>query len=186
MWPWTHALFGYVCYSLAVRAGFRHRPTDSPAVLAVFAAVAPDLVDKPLAWTFGVTASGYGPAHSILLGVPVAALAAVWTWHALGRESGAAVVIGYGSHLLGDIIFQFFDEGELVLSVVLWPVVAAGPDSQGGMLSHLVHFTLRYIAQIRAGAATAYFLGSTLLAAATVALWVADGTPGVGLLTRDR
>ena len=187
MWPWTHALFGYACYSLAVHAGFRRRPTDLPAVVAVFAAVLPDLVDKPLAWTFGVTAGGYGPAHSVLVGAPAAALLGLLLWRTGSEETGFGFVVGYASHLLGDVIFQFFDEGELVLSVLLWPIASAGSDSAGGLVHHFLFFLHRYGGQIRSGEATTYLLATVALAVGVLFLWILDGFPGVrwiGRLTR--
>lgn len=184
MWPWTHALFGYACYSLAVRAGFRRRPTDAPAVLAVFAAVLPDLIDKPLAWTFDVVGSGYGPAHSLLIGVPIAAAAGWWLWRTGYREAGFGLLVGYASHLLGDLLFQLWDEGELVLSVVLWPVASSGAGSGGGFIEHVVFFLFRYAGQIRAGEATTYLLATIVLAGSVFVLWLVDGAPGVRLLIR--
>jgi len=184
MWPWTHALFGYACYSLAVRTGFRRRPTDAPALLAVFAAVLPDLVDKPLAWTFGVVGSGYGPAHSLLVGVPAAAAFGAWLWQRGRHEAGLGFLVGYASHLVGDLLFQLWDEGELVFSVVLWPLGPASPDSSGNLLEHVVFFLFRYAGQIRAGEATTYLLATIALAGGVVVLWLVDGAPGVRWLIR--
>lgn len=187
MWPWTHALFGYACYSLAVHAGFRRRPTDLPAIVAVFAAVLPDVIDKPLAWTFGITASGYGPAHSLLLGAPMATIVGLLLWRAGRHEAGFGFLIGYASHLLGDLLFQLFDEGELVIAVVLWPVAATGSDSTGGLLHHFLFFAHRYAGQIRSGEATTYLVATIVLAVAVLLLWILDGFPGVrwlGRLTR--
>lgn len=182
MWPWTHALLGYVCYSLAVRATFRRRPADVPAILAVVAAVLPDLVDKPLAWTFDVVTTGYGPAHSLLVGVPLAAVVGAWAWRVGRREAGLGFLVGYASHLLGDLLFQYADEGELVASVVLWPVSPTAPDSAGSLVEQVVFFLVRYANQIQSGEATPYLVATLALAGGVVVLWVVDGTPGVRLL----
>lgn len=184
MWPWTHAIFGYACYSLAVHAGFRRRPADLPAVVAVFAAVLPDIIDKPLAWTFGVTGSGYGPAHSLLLGAPLATLVGLLLWRSDRHETGFGFLVGYISHLLGDMLFQFFDEGELVFAVLLWPLAQSGPESPGGLLTHFVYFLHLYAGQIRTGEATSYLVATLALTAFVFVLWVADGFPGVRLLGR--
>lgn len=184
MWPWTHAIFGYACYSLAVHAGFRRRPTDLPAIVAVFAAVLPDIIDKPLAWTLGLTTTGYGPAHSILIGAPVATLLAIVVWRTGRREIGLGFLVGYTSHLVGDVIFQLFDEGELVFEVLLWPVAKTGPGSTGGLLVHFVFFLNRYIGQIRTGEASTYLLATMSLTVFVFVLWVLDGFPGVRLLGR--
>ncbi|WP_420877704.1 metal-dependent hydrolase, partial [Rosenbergiella nectarea] len=76
------------------------RPPDGAAALAVvFASVAPDLIDKPLAWQFGIVSSGYGIAHSIFIAVPLSALA-IWLARRAGRAPvGYAVAVGYLSHL---------------------------------------------------------------------------------------
>lgn len=184
MWPWTHALFGYACYSLAVHTGFRRRPTDLPAVIAVFAAVLPDIVDKPLAWTLGITSSGYGPAHSLLIGAPTAAVIGFLLWRTGRHEAGFGFLIGFGSHLVGDLLFQLFDEGELVFAVVLWPVAEAGSGSTRGLVYHSLYFLHHYVWQIRSGQASTYLAATMALTVGVVILWFVDGAPGVRLLTR--
>lgn len=186
MWPWTHAVFGYACASLANRAVFGRGPSDAPALVAVFAAVLPDLVDKPLAWTVGVVETGYGPAHSVLVGLPLVAAGAVWLWYSERPDVGLALGVGYLSHLLGDLGFQYVDEGELVLSVVLWPVAPSAPDSTGGVVEHVVFFFARYAADVRTGDAAMYLVATMLLALATVGLWVVDGMPVLRLLVKRR
>ena len=50
--PWGHLAIGYLCLSLAIRARWRV-PPQGPAVIAVaIGTQLPDLIDKPLAWTF--------------------------------------------------------------------------------------------------------------------------------------
>ena len=71
MWPWGHAAAGYLLYTLWARRRF-HRPPAGAATLALAVGTQfPDLVDKPLAWTFGISPSGRAGAHSLLIAIPL-------------------------------------------------------------------------------------------------------------------
>lgn len=183
MWPWTHVAFGYVWYSVLVHLVLRRRPTDVPAILAGVSALLPDLVDKPLAWSIGATTTGYGPAHSVFVGVPLLALAAVGLWRRTRLEMGIALFVGYVSHLLGDIIFQYFDDGRIVTAVVSWPLGPGASESTGGILAHVVHYLRYYVHAIVMGEATTYVLVSIAIVVGVFALWIADGTPGLVVVT---
>jgi len=183
MWPWTHVAFGYVWYSVAVHLLLRRRPTDVPAILAGVSALLPDLVDKPLAWSIGATGTGYGPAHSLFVGIPIVALVAVGLWRWARLELGIALFVGYASHLLGDIIFQYFDDGRIVTAVVTWPFGPAASESTGGILDHVVHYLRYYVHAIVTGEATTYVVMTIGIVVGVFALWIADGTPGLALVT---
>lgn len=73
MWPWEHVAFGYLLYSVYAHVR-RGEPPDALSTVAMaIAAVAPDLIDKPLAWEFDVFATGYALGHSVFLAVPLLA-----------------------------------------------------------------------------------------------------------------
>lgn len=183
MWPWSHAAFGYVWYSLAVRGTLRRAPTDVPAVLAVVATQLPDLIDKPLAWSLGITSTGYGPAHSLFVGVPVVVLTAAWLWRTVRPEMGIALAFGYVSHLAGDLIFQYHSDGRLVAAVVLWPVAPAAKESTGGLLEHFVYFLRKYVHAVVTGEATTYAFLTIGMIVLVFGLWLFDGAPGTRFLT---
>lgn len=83
MWPWEHLAFGYVLFSLLVRIG-RRRPDDASVYLLVLFTQFPDLVDKPLAWTFGILLSGLSVGHSVFVALSVSVVALA-LGHARGR-----------------------------------------------------------------------------------------------------
>lgn len=110
MFPWEHAAVGYILVSLWARVTGRR--LDGWAALAVLVGTQfPDLVDKPLAWSFGVLPSGISMAHSILVSVPVSIVVV-----AVARRYGAATVgvafaLGYLSHIPADLLFNGFSSG---------------------------------------------------------------------------
>lgn len=184
MWPWGHLAVGYVAFSALARVGLATRPSDRGAVVLAVATQLPDLIDKPLAWQFGLLSNGIGAAHSLLVGVPAAVALGVALWSRGHRESGLAVAVGYVTHVLGDILFGVLFSRPPVLPAFLWPAFAAPAAPAPGLGAK----TLQLLADSRALLAGAtgrtYFLLEALLLAGTVALWILDGKPGWGLLRR--
>ncbi len=187
MWPWEHALFAYVFYSLYLRSRYRTRPEDWPVIALVFGSVFPDLVDKPLAWQFGVFESGYAATHSVFVAVPLSLLVvAVARRYGKGR-TGTAFAIGYLLHLVGDVLPASFSRGRLHLDPILWPFVDPHQTRHavnGGSFLDVVYGLLSgYLAQLATMEITAVValqLGSIVFG---TALWLLDGRPGLKLVT---
>lgn len=183
MWPWEHVLFAYVCYSLAVHYRSGRPPGDRAAVALAGGALFPDVIDKPLAWQFGVLETGWGPAHSVFVAVPLSLSAiAVARRHGAGSV-GAAFAVGHLLHLPGDGLSASLGRGRPYLAPVLWPVgdpvVKAPPASLlGGLHGHLVEYAAQLCA-LDLTAMLAIQLGSVV---AGGLLWLVDGRPGVSLL----
>ncbi|WP_321162973.1 metal-dependent hydrolase [Halorubrum sp. T3] len=174
--PWGHLAIGYLCVSLAVRARYRI-PPQGPAVIAVaIGTQLPDLIDKPLAWRFGLIPSGRSLAHSLLF---LAALAAiVWALAAQydRRLEGSAFLGAYLSHVLADM-FPAAMAGEWArLGALLWPItpVYEYPDEMD-------YSIIGFFLELEPAALVSPELGITILA---IALWVFDGTPGIGTVVR--
>ena len=74
--PLGHAAFGYVLYSLYTRLHLNHPPQGLAALALAFGTQFPDLIDKPLTWTFAVLPYGRSFAHSLFTLVPL--LAILW------------------------------------------------------------------------------------------------------------
>ena len=97
MWPWEHLAFGYLLWSLWLRARGRSLPGDWEALVLVFATQLPDLVDKPLAWQLGVlpggrslgsrgaTIAGPGPRARSRSAIPGRRIGWNWSWPARAR-----------------------------------------------------------------------------------------------------
>lgn len=166
MQPIVHLAVGYLCYAGYTRFRFGRPPGDAAAVVAVFAALLPDLIDKPLA-SAGVVPVGRTIGHSLLLAVPLAI--AVWL---LARRAdrellGVAFAIGYGSHLAADVPWHVIAGDYHELGFLLWPLTEM-PAYSG----------VKSLGTVGGLEVTTLWLEGLILVAG-VALWVVDGTPGI-------
>lgn len=180
MWPWGHLAVGYVAFSAFVHFGLGRRPSERAVVVLAVATQLPDLIDKPLAWQFGLLSNGVGVAHSLLVGVPIAFAVGVGLW-ARGRpEAGGALAIGYGSHVAGDLLFGWLFGNPPFLPAFLWPLYSTPEPATPGLGPKVWELLLDSWALLGGAMGRTYFLLEAALLAATVALWVFDGAPGLG------
>ncbi|WP_318568769.1 metal-dependent hydrolase [Salinigranum marinum] len=164
MLPWAHAAFGYLLFT--GKSGVR--PAGVPVLALAFGTQFPDLVDKPLAWTFGVLPSGRSLGHSVFALVVICGLLYVVVSESRRREL-LAFAIGYASHLLGDGIAPAA-EGEFAqFGFLFWPLTSA-PLSDEGMAFIDFFTTLEFSGWFVFG------VGLTLLG---LFVWARDGYPGV-------
>ncbi|MFC6990633.1 metal-dependent hydrolase [Haladaptatus sp. GCM10025707] len=186
MWPWEHLAFAYLLYSLFAHTVYRRSPDGAAAFLVVLGSQAPDLVDKPLSWTFGLTPTGHGFMHSILIMGPLLAGALVLT-SGRTRRLVAAYTIAHFSHLVGDLIYEPLLLNEpLILGRVLWPVVslpAYGTD-QGGLVGRAAVYFVRWIGHIASQGLTPLVIFEFALVFGVIALWLYDGAPVLSDLIR--
>jgi hypothetical protein len=183
MWPWEHVLFAYVFYSPYVHLAYRSAPTGWPAAALAVGALFPDLVDKPLAWQFGLVETGWGPAHSVFLAVPVALFVYAVARHRGVGAVGVAFGFGYLLHLPGDVVPASLSRGRLYLAPVLWPRSDPAVDADhGSFLDGVYSLLTEYAVQLLALEVTT----GVALQVGTVAvgglLWLYDGLPGLRLL----
>lgn len=180
MWPWEHVAFGYLCYSLYRHARHGLVPGDRLAVAVALGALFPDLVDKPLSWAAGVFPSGYAVGHSIASLAVVAGLAVALRHRGRGRLTGAFVV-GYGTHLVGDVVYPTLLGEGTALDRVLWPLVTAAPyEERLGLVARTARYLHRYLAMALSGDIGTALAVQAALLLAVVGLWLYDGTPGLG------
>lgn len=190
MWPWEHAAFGYLLYSGGMHVWRRSGPEGTATLVLFVSTLLPDIVDKPLSWLFGLFPSGFSLAHSIFVAVPLIAVVVFGT-RARGRdELGIAFAVGYGSHLVGDIVSPIRSGSPIELSRVLWPLVTHPPyDHDYGLVGRTFVYLETFLATL--GAADPIVLSLYLgLPVVALLLWIADGTPGLamigGVLRPDR
>ena len=162
VWPWGHLAVGYVLYSLFTRIRYGRPPDGLSALMLAFGTQFPDLIDKPLAWTFHILASGRSLAHSLFTTLVVIA---VITWYARRRERldlAGAFAIGYLSHLVTDGFGSY----------LFWPLLP-GPSytPDGGILA--------FFRQIELTPSVVFQL---ILALVVFGIWLWDGAPGIGVL----
>jgi hypothetical protein len=185
MWPWGHLAFGYVIYSLTSRGWFDEPPRGPSVYLLAFATQLPDLVDKPLSWVFGVFPTGYSVAHSVFVAVPVAVAVALvaWRWNRLAV--GVAFVVGYWSHLVGDLLVGAVTEQQYVIERVLWPVATLPPYAvrMSAFDRGLEYFT-EFVAHLRATNDPTLLLLYLGPFVAAFVIWIVDGMPGIPWIRR--
>lgn len=178
MWPWEHAIVGYLAYSLCCHLVFRDSPGGLEAFTVVFAAVLPDLIDKPLAWEYGVFDVGYGIGHSIFFAVPLAIFVAMIAHAGARPRAGLAFGLGYLSHLPADIADTAFRQGRLLTDLALWPIATVDGQPPGpGVLEAFLLLFGRYAGDILAGNLSTYLWVQIGLAGFTALVWLLDGAP---------
>ena len=174
MWPWGHAAVGYLLCSLWLRSRDGHAPTAAVVLPLAVGTQFPDLIDKPLAWTFGVLPSGRTGAHSLLVAVPL--LTFLW-WRLdddTGRRAWAGFAVGYLAHLATDGVYALLDGEFVELSYLLWPALALPTyEESAGIVAHFL-----------AADITPYLLAEVVLFLAATLLWAADGVPGLRAMGR--
>ena len=172
MWPWGHLAVGYLLYSALARWRFDRSPADHAALFVLFGTQFPDLIDKPLAWTFQLLPSGRSLGHSLLTAIVVCAL--VW-WYA--RRHGYALpalgfAVGYVTHLLTDAIAPLLGGQYAYMAFLGWPLLSLPPYDTG------VGFLERF-ASIEV---TIPMLTEFGLVALALVIWLRDGRPGLAVL----
>ncbi|MFC3959572.1 metal-dependent hydrolase [Halovivax cerinus] len=178
MWPWEHVLVGYLAYSLLSHLWWRDRPGGTETVAVAVGALLPDLVDKPLAWEFGVFESGYALGHSLLFALPLSIVAGVVAGR-LGRvRAGVALAVGYLLHLPGDLLYGYVQEGVVHTSSLLWPIERGpNPATPPGFREQVAYFLGEYRDELASGDLSTYVLIQFGLAGLVVVLWLYDGAP---------
>ncbi|ELY82092.1 metal-dependent hydrolase [Natrinema pallidum] len=178
MWPWEHAIVAYLSYSLLCHVAVRDSPGGLDAFAVVVASVLPDLIDKPLAWTYGVFDVGYGLGHSIFFAVPVAIVAGTVARAADRPLVGLAFGLGYLSHPFADIMDAFFRQDTFLIEITLWPIAPAeGRPPGSDVLDVFVTLAGRYANTVLAGDLSTYLWIQLGLAALTALVWLLDGAP---------
>lgn len=183
MWPWEHFAVGYVAVSLLARR-LGYRVDDRLFVVALFGSQFPDLVDKPLAWTFAVLPSGTTLAHSVFVAVPLGLTVLAWGWRRSGPWLAVAFVVPYLLHLPGDAIYGALTVGAPPsFDALLWPLVPKEPNGQpAGLIGETLRHLVRYESFLTRPESLRYLLLEAALLGTALVLWVADDRPGLGIV----
>jgi hypothetical protein len=178
MWPWEHAIVGYVAYSVFAHVVYRDSPSGLEAFAVVFASVLPDLIDKPLAWEYGIFESGYALGHSVFFAVPLSIIVGGLA-HQVGRpRAGLAFGVGYLLHLPSDVLDAYLRNGVVQYELMLWPVVTPrGSGHEHGFVEYFAQLFGNYQNELLAGDLSTYLWVQLGLGAFAFALWLYDGAP---------
>lgn len=179
MWPWEHAVLGYLTYSLVARA-FDTKPGPAETVAVVVGSQLPDIIDKPLFWNYNFVDTGYAVGHSLFFAVPLVVVG----WRVArrwGRERlWYALATGYLLHTPGDVIHGYALGGTVELERLVWPFVSPGPvQPSPGVVQETVARIGLYIDQLLAGDVSLYVLSQLGLTLCCLVLWLDDGAPVV-------
>lgn len=171
MLPWGHAAVGYLCYTLYTRLRNREVPSGAAVVALAIGTQFPDLIDKPMAWTFGVFPSGRSFAHSLFtLAIVATVLYAVYRNRSELVQAGAFLA-GWASHVFADGYMLLLGE-PTCLNYLLWPLAICPYDEKG---RSIIQFLLAV--ELSDGV----WIGIWLTVVAVV-VWLYDGAPGVRYL----
>ncbi|XVH31199.1 metal-dependent hydrolase [Haloferacaceae archaeon DSL9] len=179
MFPWEHVIFGYVGYSVFCHLVFRDSPGEGEALTVVFVSLLPDVMDKPLAWQFGVFETGYALGHSIFFAIPVSILVGLAARQTGRLRVGIAFAIGYALHLIGDLLPIYFREGTWPIDRLLWPVLVRPSDHTDSLAEQFLEYAVPYLIQIVTLDPSPYLVVQFVIASVTFLLWAYDGFPGV-------
>ena len=192
MFPWEHLAVGYLCYSLFAHLRGR-RPTGAATLAVALGTQFPDLVDKPLSWTLDVLPAGVF-AHSLFVALPLSALLLVGARMRRRTELGIAFVIGYLTHLPGDVVPSVVFGEDAETWFLFWPAVArpgvdvsdpiVGPGAGAGLLTNANYYFGNYLDALLGPRGLVYVAAELLVLAAVFALWLYDGRPGTALFGR--
>lgn len=192
MFPWGHIAVGYLCYSLACHLR-GHTPSGVPTIALVIGTQFPDLVDKPLSWSFDLLPAGVF-AHTVFVAIPTSILAIVIARRYSRTELGIAFAVGYLSHLVADVVptLVFTNDPDPTYWFLFWPIMArpgvdvsnpiVGPGAGAGLLTNAAYYFEEYVnSLVDAGPRGLVYI---TLAIIVIALWLYDGHPGTEVLGR--
>lgn len=137
MYPHGHLLLAALPLLAYTAVRYRRLPQGYTLLLVFLATQLPDLIDKPLAWTFGVLPSGRMFAHSLVIALPVLSLGCFLAARRGWGRLAAVFSLAYLSHIAGDF-YQVLLKGTdyYFFSNLFWPLLAANPDRQPSFAAH--------------------------------------------------
>lgn len=170
MWPMGHVAVAYLCLVAFDRFRGVRRPDDVAVLIVVFAALLPDLVDKPLAWYLGALPSGRSLMHSLVVLVPLCLAVGALAWYYDRPVWGMAFAIGVLSHAILDALPALWRE-DTSIAFLFYPIVTVesyGEEGAPGVWALLLD-----------SLGDPYFLVEFPLLAIAGVFWYRHGMPGL-------
>ncbi|WP_239642276.1 MULTISPECIES: metal-dependent hydrolase [Haloarcula] len=137
MYPAGHFLLAAVPLTVYTVARWHHLPSGPMVLLLLVATQLPDVIDKPLAWTFAILPSGRMLAHSLVVSLPVLTILVLLAARQGYGRYAVVFSAGYLSHIAGDFYpivrlgtdYYFFPN-------LFWPLLSATPDRTPSFAAH--------------------------------------------------
>lgn len=186
MWPWEHLAVGYVLFSLAYRRVTGRVPSDAAAIAVVLGTQFPDLVDKPLAWSFAIVQSGVSVAHSVFVATALSVLVVLLARWADRPAIGVGFAVGYLAHLPADVVYPMVLGKAVDLRSFLWPLFSSGGASRSGFFDNFAYFLLEFVEFLATPRGMTFLVLELVLLSVAAWIWIADGYPGLPLPSRVR
>lgn len=182
MWPWEHAIVGYLAYSLFCHAYYRDSPGGLEAFAVVFASVLPDLIDKPLTWEYEIFEVGYALGHSIFFAIPLSIAVGALARSSGRPRTGIAFAVGYLLHLPADIVDGYVRNDHLIFWIVLWPVERGDAHLHAhergpGFIDQFFVLFGTYRHELFSSDPSTYILLQFGMASFAALIWLYDGAP---------
>lgn len=136
MLPWGHFAVAFIPCTVYLLLRRGHLPDASHIIVLLYATQLPDLIDKPLAWSFHVLPSGRSLAHSVIFATPYLLLVTLIAWRTDRSELGALFTFGYLSHIYTDTYPSVIGGSHRFLPNLFWPLVPVQPDANPSFVHH--------------------------------------------------
>lgn len=169
MWPWGHLATGYLLYSGYCSIRSQSQLTGVTVFVLALGTQFPDIVDKPLAWTFGILPTGRSLTHSLLFAALILGCFYYYCRKTNNSTIWMAFTIGYLSHLVADAALPIFQGDSAYANFLLWPFLSTPPYETAP--SFTAHFTNMEF--------TGFFAFQILLVIVAIGVWIHDGLPGL-------
>jgi len=179
MWPWEHVAVGYLLYSGYVHFRYGESPSTLPALAVGFGALFPDIVDKPLGWTFELFPSGVSVAHSVFTATVLSLAVGALLGRVGYRSVGTGFNVAYLAHIPADAVYQVVLGNPLRVEAYLWPLVVIQSAGQGGFLDNALYYLVRFVVFLGTPRGLFFLFLEVALLGATLLVWIADDRPGL-------
>jgi hypothetical protein len=174
MWPWGHLAVAYLSYVIVVRLRGENQQY-LPLVAVIIGSQLPDIVDKPLAWSFEILPAGRSLMHSLIT-VLLVVTVVYWVSQRFQRENIAiGLGIGMVSHILVDpdpsvvigLLQGQWSQSQWMM-YLLWPLLPVPPyPSDLSFIQVFLSFRLN-----------PFEIFEFILFAVAVIVWIRSDTPG--------
>jgi hypothetical protein len=147
--PAGHFLIVFLPWVIYNVARYQQPPSGIAILVLLFATQLPDLIDKPLAWTFGILPSGRMVAHSLVIAIPFVVAVVLLARQRGYGDLGIVFAVGYLSHLAADFYpVMFLGRDYYFFPNMFWPLMTANPDHEPSFAAHLPDMGLATIVTV--------------------------------------